>query len=242
MVFFAERVAVSFGREPVVREASFSMACGEIVAVHGALGAGKTTLLRGLAGLLPLAGGRALLGGEALTGRRAFEIARAGLVLCSEGRRVLEELSVEENLRLGGLRLRLPHVQERGALESLYRRFPVLGERRAQRAGLLSGGEQQMLAVARSLMSRPRVLLMDEPTLGLALGAAEELLETLRHIASEGVAILVTQQDDVCPRAHAVRAYRLQDGVLVARSARPGDEDGVASGSPDVPRPEGGTT
>ena len=184
-----------------------------MVAVLGANGAGKSTLMRALSGLLrPVAGGIALAG-EDIAGLPAHKVAARGVVLVPEGRQVFPELSVLDNLRLGAF---LRPAGEGEDIEAMLERFPRLRERLRSRAGLLSGGEQQMLAIARGLMARPRVLLLDEPSLGLAPAVINDLFGALDRLRSEAATILLVDQMSGLALALADRAYVLEGGRMVA--------------------------
>jgi ABC-type branched-subunit amino acid transport system ATPase component len=188
---------------------------GAVVAVLGANGAGKSTLLRAISGTLRFAGGRMESGSVELEGRRLDEldpaaVVRAGLVQVPEGRQVFEDLSVEENLRAGGLAT--PRAARRRARERVFELFPLLRERAGQRAGLLSGGEQQMLVIARALMAAPRVLLLDEPSLGLAPRMVERIGEVVAEIHRQGTAVVLVEQNAAMALALADVAYVLEVG------------------------------
>ena len=205
-------LSAGYGAAMVVRDADLDIAGGELVAVLGANGAGKTTLMRALSGLLrPIAGEVRFLG-ERIDQVSGDRIARAGLILVPEGRQVFPELSVTDNLRLGAYARR--SADEAGLIESLLARFPALQARRHQRAGLLSGGEQQMLAIARGLMARPLVLMLDEPSLGLAPKLLENLYDLLAVLREEGTTILLVDQMAQLALSVADRAYVLQSGVF----------------------------
>jgi branched-chain amino acid transport system ATP-binding protein len=189
-----------------------------VVCVLGPNGAGKTTLLRALTGLLPIHDGRITkgsiaLGGVRLDGRRADDIVRLGVGQVMEARRILAELTVEDNLRAGGIAAPRAALEER--LERAYARFPVLAARRRQTAGYLSGGEQQMLAISRALMSGPRLLLLDEPSLGLAPRVVAEVAALIREINAEGVAILLVEQNASVALDLADVGYVLENGRVV---------------------------
>jgi branched-chain amino acid transport system ATP-binding protein len=211
-ILTARALSAGYGAAIVVRDADLKVAESELVAVLGANGAGKTTLMRALSGLLrPIQGEVRFLGGriDKLSGDR---IARAGLILVPEGRQVFPELSVVDNLRLGGYARR--SAEEAGMIESLLARFPALKARQHQRAGLLSGGEQQMLAIARGLMARPQVLMLDEPSLGLAPKLLENLYDLLAALRDEGTTILLVDQMAQLALSVADRAYVLQSGAF----------------------------
>jgi branched-chain amino acid transport system ATP-binding protein len=197
-----------------LRGVSLELPEGAIVALLGANGAGKTTALRACTGLLPIHRGAIRRGAISLDGRRidslaAPEIVRAGVAQVMEGRRVFAELTVEENLRVGSYTSRA-RLQER--LRRMFDLFPVLGERRGQRAGYLSGGEQQMLAIARALMSEPRYLLLDEPSLGLAPRIVAQVRDLIVRLNEEGTAILLVEQNAAMALSIADHGYVLETG------------------------------
>ena len=209
----AGRLAAGYGAEPVLKGIDLAVKEREMVAVLGANGAGKSTLMRALSGLLrPVAGGIALAG-EDIAGLPAHKVAARGVVLVPEGRQVFPELSVLDNLRLGAF---LRPAGEGEDIEAMLERFPRLRERLRSRAGLLSGGEQQMLAIARGLMARPRVLLLDEPSLGLAPAVINDLFGALDRLRSEAATILLVDQMSGLALALADRAYVLEGGRMVA--------------------------
>jgi branched-chain amino acid transport system ATP-binding protein len=195
-----------------VRQADLDIAEGELVAVLGANGAGKSTLMRALSGLLRPIDGEVRFLGERIDQLSGDRIARQGLVLVPEGRQVFPELSVTDNLRLGAYARR--SAEEARMIASLLGRFPSLKARQHQRAGLLSGGEQQMLAIARGLMARPQVLMLDEPSLGLAPKLLENLYDLLAELRDEGTTILLVDQMAQLALSVADRAYVLQSGAF----------------------------
>ncbi len=189
-------LAVRYGDVAAVRGVSLSVARGRIVAVIGPTGAGKTTLLAAIAGLLPVAAGAVRLDGRDITGAPVEENAARGLALVPETRELFAGMSVEDNLVLGAFPLRREGRRARAALlAEVYEIFPRLRERRAQLAGTLSGGERQMLALGRALMSRPRLLLLDEPSLGLAPLVVREIFQAIVRLRTRGVSILLVEQN-----------------------------------------------
>ena len=203
----------------VLRGVSLTVPEGEIIALLGANGAGKTTLLRALTGLLDIhdgevTKGKALYNGEDLLREQPDAIIRRGLSQVMERRRILADLTIEENL-LAGAYTRSDRAEVRADLEAQYERFPVLGDRRNRTAGYLSGGEQQMLAVARALMSRPKLLLLDEPTLGLAPMLVDEVTDTIRRVNREGISVLLVEQNASVALDVASYGYVLETGKIV---------------------------
>ncbi len=207
-------LAVRYGDLIGVADVSLDVAEGAVVALIGSNGAGKTTTLNAIAGLVPPAGGRILWRGRAITGRPAYAVIRQGLALSPEGWRLFVNQSVEQNLRLGATVLR-EHARAATLLDRVFDLFPRLAERRRQRAGTLSGGERQMLALGRALMSDPRMLLLDEPSLGLAPAVVESLYETLALLHSEGITLLLAEQSVELALEIASHAYVLQTGRTV---------------------------
>jgi branched-chain amino acid transport system ATP-binding protein len=206
-------VAVSYGKRRALDGVSLSVAPGEIVTLLGANGAGKSTTLRAVSGLVRAARGRIRFEGRDITEVAADAIVAAGVSHVPEGREIFPEFSVRENLLVGGHTVERSRIAER--LESVFRLFPVLRDRQAQTAGTLSGGEQQMLAIGRALMTRPRLLLLDEPSLGLAPMLAREIFRVIRRINDDGVAVLLVEQNARRALAVAVRGYVLETGRLV---------------------------
>ncbi|MCM8747996.1 ABC transporter ATP-binding protein [Thermomicrobiaceae bacterium CFH 74404] len=206
-------LTVQYGGIRAVDGASFQVAEGELVAIIGANGAGKSSTLRAIAGLAPVAGGDILLDGVSIRGVPAHELPRRGLALIPEGRRVFADLSVLDNLYLGGYSR--PREEIAGDLRQVYELFPILRERSHQAAGTLSGGEQQMLAIARALMSRPRILLLDEPSLGLAPVIVQQVFSLLRHLRERGVTILLVEQNARLALEAAERGYIMHTGRIV---------------------------
>jgi branched-chain amino acid transport system ATP-binding protein len=185
---------------------------GEVVALIGSNGAGKSTTLRAVSGMIPVAGGSVFFDGQEITNLRGDQIVRRGLAHIPEGRQIFGDQSVFDNLLLGGFSL--DGSTSRGLAEQEMRRFPVLYERRKQRAGTLSGGEQQMLAISRGLMSRPKMLLMDEPSMGLAPLLVRQVAQTILDLNAQGVTVLLVEQLASMALAVADRAYVIQNGVV----------------------------
>lgn len=207
-------LAAGYGPVEVLRGVDLEVGAGEIVALLGPNGAGKTTLNRVVSGLLPPRAGEVRFDGAAVSRLPPQTIVEAGLVHVPEGRRVFPDLSVHENLLLGGYRRARARRAEN--LERVYGLFPRLAERRRQAAGTLSGGEQQMLAIGRALMAEPRLLILDEPSLGLAPLVVEQVLQLLVELNRAGLAVLLVEQNVVQSLAVAHRAYVLEQGRIVA--------------------------
>jgi len=204
---------VSYGAITALRGVSLSVGEGEIVALIGANGAGKTSTLRAVSGMIKPRGGSIQLRGEDISGRKSNELVPRGMAHASEGRGIFLNLTVEENLDLGAfLRRDRPEIAQ--DKEAAFVRFPRLKERRAQQAGTLSGGEQQMLAIARALMSRPKLLLLDEPSLGLAPQIVETIFRILREVNAQGVSILLVEQNAHLALSMAHYAYVLETGEI----------------------------
>ena len=205
-------LAVSYGAIEAVRDASLRIEAGEIVAVVGANGAGKSTLLSCLSGLVRPVAGTALYAGRSLAGMRPRDIVAAGLVQVPEGREVFARMTVRENLDLGAW-LRKDRIAVARQIGETLERFPILAERRDELAGNLSGGEQQILAVARGLLAAPRLLLLDEPSLGLAPKLVDQVFEIVEGIRSEATSVLLVEQNALQALARADRAYVMESGT-----------------------------
>jgi branched-chain amino acid transport system ATP-binding protein len=206
-----ENLDVYYGAVHALKGVSLRAEAGEIVTLIGANGAGKTTLLRSISGIVPSRSGRVLYEGKDVTRTPAHDIVGLGISQSPEGRMVFANLSVEDNLELGAYRRkdRDGIKQDRG---EVYRLFPRLEERRRQSAGTLSGGEQQMLAIGRALMSRPKLLLLDEPSLGLAPLLVREIFTTIREINAKGVTVVLVEQNAHMALSIAGRGYVLETG------------------------------
>lgn len=209
-----ENLSVSYGVIGAVKGVSFEVGQGEIVALIGANGAGKTTILQTITGLLAPRGGSIRFDGADLLKTPAHKIVSLGMAHVPEGRRIFQELTVLENLRLGAF-TRKDKKEIEASLEMVYSRFPRLKERRTQIAGTLSGGEQQMLAMGRALMSRPKIILMDEPSMGLSPLLVSEVFDIIREINAAGTTVLVVEQNARKVLSIADRAYVLETGKIV---------------------------
>jgi branched-chain amino acid transport system ATP-binding protein len=211
-------VAIAYGDAPAVWDASLEVGDGELVSVIGPNGAGKSTLVNTIAGLQRSRGGTLRFDGADLSAVPPHLVCRYGIALVPEGRRLFTRMTVEENLEIGCYRADARRSRD-DVLTRVYGLFPILRERRRQLAGSLSGGQQQMVAIGRALMARPRLLLLDEPSLGLAPAVVDHMFEIIRVIHEEGVAILLVEQNVVRALAIADRAYVLEEGRVVADGA-----------------------
>jgi len=209
-----ENLHVGYGDAPALWGVTLTVGKGEIVSVLGPNGAGKTTLVNAIARLLPIRRGALRLAGEDVTALAAQDVCNRGVALIPEGRRLFVKMSVEENLELGSFRRAARKARAEG-LERTYAMFPILAERRRQIAGTLSGGQQQMLAIGRALMARPKLLLIDEPSLGLAPLIVEQVFETIRKIHAEGLSILLIEQNVSKALGVVERSYVLEGGRIV---------------------------
>ena len=215
-----QSLEVSYGAVRVLRGISFAVEAGQIVALLGANGAGKTTTLRAATGSIRPWRGRVLFEGEEVTRLSAHAKARRGLVLVPEGRQLFSDMSVEENLEMGAFSPRA-RTGYRQSLERVLALFPRLAERRGQKAGTLSGGEQQMLAIGRALMSSPRLLLLDEPSMGLAPLMVQRIFETIRKVAAEGVTVLLVEQNAKLALEASTRGYVMESGLITLTDSAP---------------------
>lgn len=206
-------LSVSYGAIQALREVNLSVARGSIVCLIGANGAGKSTVLRAISGIKRRDGGEIFFNGQSTAGRAPHELVERGIVQCPEGRGVFPNLMVEENLDLGAY-VRHDRGEIRRDLDHVYSLFPRLKERHKQLAGTLSGGEQQMLAIGRALMARPQLLLLDEPSLGLAPQVIELIFETIAKINLEGTTILLVEQNAQLALEASHQAYVLETGRI----------------------------
>jgi len=208
-----DNLHVAYGAVRALHGISFDVKQGEIVTLIGANGAGKSTTLNTIIGLVPCQQGSVTVGGEPITNRPAFEIVRKGLALSPEGRRLFLNLTVRENLEIGALVTSRPRKQ--ALLEEVFTLFPRIKERLRQVAGTLSGGEQQMLAISRAMMQDPRLMLLDEPSLGLAPNLVQEIFAKIKFINSEGKTILLVEQNAYQALRISQRAHVLEGGRIV---------------------------
>ena len=206
-----ENLVCRYGKVAAVRGLSLEVHKGELVTLIGANGAGKTTTLKAISGVLSPAGGRILFEGEDITRASPRRILELGIAHCPEGRRVFPYMSVRENLEMGCY-LRSDRDGIARDMERLFARFPILHERREQAAGTLSGGEQQMLAISRALMSRPKLVLFDEPSLGLAPNLVERTFEIIQEIRTDGVTVVMVEQNAFAALELSDRSYVLEQG------------------------------
>jgi len=228
MILSVDHVSVAYGKLNAVWDVSLGVDKGEIVTLIGANGAGKTTLLNAIAGLVPVKGGAVYLGEQNITGRKAHKLAQLGVGYVAEGRGMFGSMTVIDNLILGAYTQRgrwisllgdaawlLRREDLKRRIEHTYQLFPRLATRESQKAGSLSGGEQQMLAIGRALMTSPKLLLLDEPSLGLAPTLVKEIFGLLKRLRDEGMAILLVEQDAVSSLKTADRGYVMEMGRIV---------------------------
>ncbi len=213
-------LVAGYGGAPVLRGISIGAQAGEVTAVLGANGVGKTTLNRAVSGLIPTSGGSIRFDGDVISGLGSADIVGRGLIHVPEGRKIFPNMSVRENLELGSYRR--AKSNRAANLDKAFTLFPRLKERTSQLAGTLSGGEQQMLAIGRGLMAEPRLLILDEPSLGLSPLLVEELFALIGRIAAEGLAVMLVEQNVVQSLELAATAYVLENGA-VALSGRASD-------------------
>jgi len=207
------KVEIAYGGIQAVKGIDLHVDKGELVCLIGTNGAGKTTTLKGITGLQPVKAGTVRYGGKNVTGGRSFELVRMGLAMVPEGRGVFGALTIEENLAMGAY-IRNDTAAIKHDIERVFELFPRLKERRRQTAGTLSGGEQQMLAMGRALMSKPKLLLLDEPSMGLAPLMVQKVFETVLKVSSEGVTILLIEQNAKLALEVSSRGYVMESGVI----------------------------
>jgi branched-chain amino acid transport system ATP-binding protein len=214
MLLEVKNIMVHYGKAIAVDRVSLEVAGGSVVTIIGANGAGKTTILKALSGLIPLTSGEIWFRDRRIDGMSIHDIVKGGLVHIPEGRRLFPQLSVLNNLKLGAS-LRKDRAGIKKDMDEVFEHFPILWDRRSQEAGTLSGGEQQMLAIARGLMAKPKLLLMDEPSLGLAPKLVDELVPIIKNINKSGVGVLLVEQNVPLALRVADRGYALQVGRIV---------------------------
>ena len=211
-----EHVRTSYGPIEAIRSIDLEIGKGEIVSLIGSNGAGKSTCLMTISGILKPSAGRILLNGADITGLPPHQIVSLGISQVPEGRRIFPKLTVLENLEMGNF---LERGDLKSAFETVYTLFPILNERKNQQGGTLSGGEQQMLAIARALMSSPEILLLDEPSLGLAPILVSKIFKTIREINSKGVTVLLVEQNAKAALKLSHRGYVIENGTITLQGA-----------------------
>jgi branched-chain amino acid transport system ATP-binding protein len=216
MLLRVKEITVHYGKAAAVDNLSLEVAEGTVATIIGANGAGKSTILKALSGLIPLTSGEIWFQDRRIDGMAPYHIVSLGLVQIPEGRRLFPYLTVLSNLKLGAS-LRKDKANIKKDMDEVFEHFPILWERRDQKAGTLSGGEQQMLAIARSLMAKPKLLLMDEPSLGLAPLLVNELVPIIKKINERGVGVLLVEQNVPLALQVAKSAYALQVGKIVLK-------------------------
>jgi branched-chain amino acid transport system ATP-binding protein len=219
MLLSVHEIRTLYGKLEAVKGVSLDVAEGEIVTLLGANGAGKTTVLKAISGLKPPAAGSVLFSGQRIERLRTPQIVRLGVSHILEGQRVFRDMSVEANLTLGAY-IRNDGKEVESDLQEVYRHFPILRERRRQKAGSLSGGEQQMLAISRALMSKPRLLLMDEPSIGLSPIMVNEITSIIKAIHEQGISVLIVEQNAAIALRVADRGYVMETGRIVLGATR----------------------
>ncbi|KZF09532.1 ABC transporter ATP-binding protein [Rhodococcus sp. IEGM 1401] len=219
MMLEIDNLHAGYRRLEILHGVNLSVDRHEIVSLIGANGAGKTTTLRALSGMVSTSGGRIMLDGNAIHGMRADRIVRAGLVHVAQDRALFGSLTVADNLEMGAYTQKRSGVKE--SLDQVYALFPILAERREQRADTMSGGQQQMLAIGRAMMSKPRVLTLDEPSVGLAPKLAAQVLEAIVRIRDSGVTVLIVEQNAAQALAISDRAYVIESGSIVLTGTGP---------------------
>jgi branched-chain amino acid transport system ATP-binding protein len=215
MMLKAEGISASYGRVKVLKDINMSVENGEIVCLVGANGAGKSTLLKVISGIVPAASGKFLFEGQDITNKKPDFIVKAGLSHVPEGRQIFADLTVRQNLMLGSYVHKVTKEEMERLFNSVFDLFPILKTRLTQKAGTMSGGEQQMLAIGRGLMSQPKLLLLDEPSLGLAPLMVETILKIIQNLRSTGISILLVEQNVNAALQISDRAYVMETGSIV---------------------------
>jgi len=215
-----KEINVKYGKSIVLQDVSLSIEQGEIVSILGPNGSGKTTLVRSIVGLTPIVSGEITFFGEKINQLKPHQIVSRGIVVVPEGRGIFPKLSVEENLRTGYVFLESDREIMAEKIKDAYIRFPILGDRRNQLAGTLSGGEQTMLAVSRAMMRKPKLLLMDEPSLGLSPKLVQQTFSIIQELHQSGTSILLIEQNAVKALAICDRGYILQKGKVILSGAK----------------------
>lgn len=210
-----QNISVKYGKSIVLQDVSLTIQQEEIVTILGSNGSGKTTIMRSILGMTPIITGQINFNGEKINHLKPHQIVAKGIVVVPEGRGIFPKLSVEENLRTGYVFLENDREQMNLCIQDAYARFPILGQRRNQLAGTLSGGEQTMLAVSRAMMRKPKLLLMDEPSLGLSPKLVQQTFSIIQELHQSGTAILLIEQNAVKALAICDRGYILQKGKVV---------------------------
>lgn len=214
-----DNVTVKYGKYAAIRDVSLTVEKGEIVVLLGANGAGKTTTFRTISGLNQLAGGKIIFEDLEIHRKSPDKIVEMGIVHCAEDRKLFPQMSVEENLNLGGYVHRKNKQQIKNSMKEVYDLFPILYEKRDDPAGSLSGGQQQMLAIGRALMAKPKLMLLDEPSIGLAPLIVEQMFESIQQINKEGTTILLAEQNANAALSIANRGYVYENGKIVVQGS-----------------------
>ncbi len=218
MMLSVKQLKVAYGAIAAVKGIDFEVRKGELVALIGSNGAGKTTTMKAITGLLPAQSGSIEFAGQSIVGKAAWDIASSGMAMVPEGRGVFARMTILENLYMGAYALQSASTKasEQEGIDRAFATFPRLKERKDQLAGTLSGGEQQMLAMARALMSRPNMLLLDEPSMGLSPIMVEKIFDVVRDISQQGVTVLLVEQNAKVALQMADRAYVMESGLISA--------------------------
>ncbi|MCF8078356.1 MAG: ABC transporter ATP-binding protein [Desulfobacterales bacterium] len=208
-----QEIHVSYGHVPALRGVSLQVEEGEIVALIGGNGAGKTTTLRAIQGIMPTTSGKVLWKGTDITGKPPYQVVAMGISHCPEGRQVFPHMTVLENLKMGAI-AKAESVRDSRLMEYVFETFPHLAERKRQMAGSLSGGEQQMLAIGRAMMASPDLLMLDEPSMGLAPKLVDSIFEMIGHINEQGISILLVEQNAFIALETSNRSYVIENGSI----------------------------